>query len=92
MPSYTFQVGNKSLVCEVPNVDLPDDEAACDYAVAFASALFRSHYQICSGEWHLCSVHVLSDTNEDVFEATVGQAALIERDAIGLGRQNRINN
>jgi hypothetical protein len=38
------------------------------------------------------SVHVIADADEHVFETTVGQAALIERDTIGQRRRNRVNN
>jgi len=92
MPCYTFQVGNKNIICEQPDVVLPDDESARDYAIEFASELFRSHYQICSGEWHLCTIHVLTAANEQVFATTIGQAALMERDDIRLRRKKRVDN
>jgi Domain of unknown function (DUF6894) len=92
MPCYTFKVGNKKVVCEKPDVVLPDHEAARDYAIDFASELFEFHNELCSGEWHLCSIHVLTDTHEQVFATTVPHAALIERDDMRLYRKEWVNN
>jgi hypothetical protein len=91
MPSYTIQIGNKNLICERPDVLLADDQAACVYAIQFASELFRSHHELCSGEWHLCSLQVLADGEEQVFETTIARAALIERDLL-RHRNGSVNN
>jgi len=88
MPCYTFLVGNKKVTCEKPDVVLPDHEAAREYAIDFASELFQYHHELCSGEWHLCSIHVRTDAHEPVFSTTVVHAALIERNAMRrLGRE-----
>jgi hypothetical protein len=91
MPNYTIQVGNKNIICESPNVVLADDQEACVYAIQFASDLFRSQYELCSGQWHLCSIHVLADGDEQVFETTMARAALIERDLMRY-RKGSANN
>jgi hypothetical protein len=79
MPSYTFQVLNGDDVFEISDVDLPDSEVARHYAIRFASELFRSHHELCAGEWERCDIHVLT-AKEEIFATTVPQAALIERD------------
>ena len=80
MPSYTFQVANgKAVYVEMSDVDLPDSEVARDYAIRFASELFRLHHEVCAGEWDACNIHVLTAT-EEVFATTIPQAALLERD------------
>ena len=91
MPSYTIQVGNRNIICESPAVVLADDQAACVYAIQFAADLFRSQYELCSGAWHLCSIHVLADGDEPVFETSVPRAALIER-ALMQHRRGSVNN
>jgi hypothetical protein len=91
MPSYTVKVGNNHVVCEMPDVVLTDDQAARDYAIEFASELFRSHHDLCSGQWHLCSIHVLTAANKEVFATTVVQAALIEREDMRR-RRKWVNN
>jgi len=91
MPCYKIQVGNKNIVCEMPDVVLADDEAARAYAIEFCSNLFNSHYELCSGQWHLCSVHVLTEANEQISAMTLADAALIERDYLRLQRKASVN-
>jgi hypothetical protein len=80
MPSYTFQVGNGGAVCiEAADIVLSDHDAAREFAIGFAAMIFRLHPELCAGEWERCAVHVLDD-EEEVFAATIPQAALIERD------------
>ena len=92
MPCYTFQVRGGRITCEKPDVVLPDHRAARDYAIEFASELFRSHHDIYSGKWDFCSIHVVTETNEEVFAGTVGQAALIERNDMRARRTKWVNN
>jgi hypothetical protein len=89
---YTFLIGTRETVCELSGISLSDDETACGYAIAFASEVFRLHYEICAGEWHLCSVRVLTSAQEEVFLATVPEAAAMERDAMRLDGESAANN
>ena len=87
MPRYTFQVGNAAAVCELAGIDLPDNDTAREYAIAFVSELFHSHSEIYSDGWHLCSIQVLDRGKTEVFATTVVEAAMMERDelrALGL--------
>jgi hypothetical protein len=91
MPRYTFQVGNARAVCELSDIDLPDNDAAREYAIVFVSELFRSHSEIYSEEWHLCSLQVLGGDETEIFATTVPEAAMMERDSLRLQRHAPVN-
>jgi hypothetical protein len=79
MPSYTFHVGYGKIVCEMSDIVLSDSDAARDFAIGFAAAIFRLQPDLCAGDWDRCAVQVMEDA-EEVFATTMPQAALIERD------------
>jgi hypothetical protein len=92
MPRYRFLVGNRKTVCEMSGIRLPDNETARMYAIAFASEIFRLHHEVCAGEWHICSVHALAADEEEVFRATVPEAAAMEREQMLLQHGVAANN
>src|SRR5215204_4733123 len=92
MRRYTFLVGSRNTICEMSGVRLPDDETACRYAVAFAAEVFRSHHELCAGDWQSCSVQVLTSAHEEILLTTVAEAAVMERDEMRLRDETAADN
>ena len=92
MPKYRFLVGNQKRGCEMSGIQLPDDDTARSYAIAFAAEVFRLHYEVCADEWQICSVHALTREEEEVFSATVPEAAAMEREQMLLRNLTAANN
>jgi hypothetical protein len=79
MPQYTFEVGPGTEQCEICDVELSDNDAAADFAISLASALFSGNTEIYWDRWHLCSIKVWS-SRDLVFLASIPRAAMMERD------------
>ncbi|RAI43404.1 DUF6894 family protein [Rhodoplanes roseus] len=91
MPRYTIRISNEETAYEASDIVLPDPDRACELAVKLVADLFSSG-PTAFGAWSECSIRVVAEDGEQVFAASAGEAALIERDFVRSESEALANN
>ncbi|EJW13311.1 hypothetical protein A33M_4231 [Rhodovulum sp. PH10] len=92
MARYTITISNGETAYEASDIVLPDPDLARDLAVKLAADLFSTRPGPFDASWNRCSVGVVSEEGEQVFEASAAEAALIERDIMRSSLESRADN
>lgn len=92
MPNYTIRISNGEVAYEASDIALPDPDLARDLAVRLVADLFSSRVEAFAKSWSDCSIRVVADDGDEVFAASAGEAALIERDLVRSGSASQADN